>query len=82
VDPGYTAVCALAQEALDAVHREGLTADTYAHVEKFLAAATSLPADNADLLYQAWQVGDAHRGPTPELTLEPALRNMVNYCVL
>ena len=82
VDPGYAAVCALAQEALASVNREGFTTGTYDLVEQFLAAAASLPADHADLLYQAWQVGDAHRGASPELALEPALTNMVNYCAL
>jgi hypothetical protein len=54
VDPGYAAVCALAQEALASVNREGFAAETHGRVEDFLAAAASLPADHADLLYQAW----------------------------
>ena len=82
VDPEHAAVCALAQEALASVNRAGFTAGTYARIDKFLAAVASLPAHHADLVYQAWQVGDAHRGPTPELTLEPALTNMVDYCAL
>jgi hypothetical protein len=82
VAPGYAAVCALAQEALASVNREGFTAETYARVDELLTAVATLPADHADLVYQAWQVGDVHRGPTPELTLEPALTNMVNYCAL
>ena len=49
-------------------------------MEEFLAAADAVSSDHVDLLYQAWQVGDAHRGSAPELVLEPALTNMVDTC--
>lgn len=72
--------CDKARMALAAVESEGLSNRVYGLVEDFLAAARSAGPEDASLLYQAMQVGDAHRGSNPELTLGPSLQNMVRFC--
>lgn len=75
---GRTVVCTKALAALDAVRVEGTSQRVYALVEDFLNAAAN--SGDTVLIFQAAQVGDAHRGSAPDLTLEPALTNMVATC--
>ena len=70
--------CTKARVALAAVEQEGPSKHVYDLVEDFLAAART--ADDPTLLFQASQVGDAHRGSDPALTLAPSLQNMVRFC--
>jgi len=75
---GRAVVCVKARAALDAVRMEGTSPRVYALVESFLDAADH--SGDTILIYQAAQVADAHRGSDPDLTLEPALTNMVATC--
>ncbi|MEU7909034.1 hypothetical protein [Actinoplanes sp. NPDC049118] len=72
-------VCGKARIALEAVELEGTSQRTYLAVEDFLNAAVQ--SGDPVMLYGASQVGESHRGSAPELTLGPALANMVQTCV-
>lgn len=72
--------CGAARSAIESLQQEGLTEGTFQRVETFLAEARALPTDDVYLLYLASYVGDAHRGPNPQLTLEPLLADVVEAC--
>jgi len=70
--------CRRAETALTAVRAANSLQDLAAPVEDFLRTASE--SDDPSLVYLASNVADAYRGSAPELSLGPALTNVVEVC--
>ena len=77
---GAAAACDFAGRALQSLSVEGFSPGTFELVDALLEAAQEVQADDVLILYQASYVGDAYRGPAPQLTLPTTLSDMVQTC--